>query len=104
MPDLTDREHPLLKLEEADLDFMLRFVLASGSLKDMAREYGISYPTVRARLDRLIERLNRSLEGRPTDAMSEMLATLVERGEISPSSARKIQELNRKAYRRKEEE
>lgn len=40
-----------------DLAFIKRFVVASGSLKEMARVYGISYPTVRLRLDRLIEKI-----------------------------------------------
>lgn len=44
-------------LEDEDLAFIKRFVLASGSLKEMARVYGISYPTVRLRLDRLIEKI-----------------------------------------------
>lgn len=44
-------------LEDEDLAFVKRFVLASGSLKELAEAYGISYPTVRLRLDRLIEKL-----------------------------------------------
>jgi hypothetical protein len=44
-------------MEEEDLSFMKRFVLSSGSLKEMAQIYGISYPTVRLRLDRLIEKI-----------------------------------------------
>lgn len=44
-------------MEEEDLSFIKRFVLASGSLKEMARSYGISYPTIRLRLDRLIEKI-----------------------------------------------
>ena len=44
-------------LSEEDLAFIRRFVLASGSLKEMAEIYGISYPTVRLRLDRLIEKI-----------------------------------------------
>ena len=44
-------------LEEEDVAFLKRFVLASGSLKALAEAYGISYPTVRLRLDRLIERV-----------------------------------------------
>jgi hypothetical protein len=44
-------------LSDEDLSFVKRFVLASGSLKEMATIYGISYPTVRLRLDRLIERV-----------------------------------------------
>ena len=44
-------------LEEEDLAFIRRFVLASGSLKEVAGEYGVSYPTVRLRLDRLIQKI-----------------------------------------------
>jgi hypothetical protein len=44
-------------LGEEDLAFIKRFVLASGSLKDVAAGYGISYPTVRLRLDRLIAKI-----------------------------------------------
>lgn len=44
-------------LTEEDLAFLKRFLLASGSLKETAKAYGISYPTVRLRLDRLIQKL-----------------------------------------------
>ncbi|TMK96150.1 MAG: DUF2089 domain-containing protein, partial [Actinobacteria bacterium] len=44
-------------LSEEDLAFLKRFLLASGTLKELARQYGISYPTVRLRLDRLIDRV-----------------------------------------------
>ena len=44
-------------LDEEDLSFLKRFVLASGSLKELAQAYGISYPTVRLRLDRLIAKI-----------------------------------------------
>ena len=43
--------------EEEDLVFIKRFLLASGSLKEMTVEYGVSYPTVRLRLDRLIQKI-----------------------------------------------
>jgi len=45
------------KLSDEDASFIKRFVVASGSLKDLAKAYGISYPTVRLRLDRLIEKI-----------------------------------------------
>ena len=45
------------ELNEEDLQFIKRLLLASGSLKDVARQYGISYPTVRIRLNRLIEKV-----------------------------------------------
>lgn len=47
----------LTKLSDEDVSFIKRFVLASGSLKDLAKAYGISYPTVRLRVDRLIEKI-----------------------------------------------
>lgn len=40
-----------------DIGFIHRFLLSSGSLKQMAAEYDISYPTIRLRLDRLIEKI-----------------------------------------------
>ena len=45
------------KLSEEDASFIKRFMLASGSLKELAKAYDISYPTVRLRLDRLIEKI-----------------------------------------------
>ena len=44
-------------LGDEDLAFIKRLVLASGSLKELAAGYGISYPTVRLRLDRLIAKI-----------------------------------------------
>lgn len=44
-------------LTPEDLSFLKRFLLASGTLKQLAVEYGISYPTIRLRLDRLIEKV-----------------------------------------------
>jgi len=45
-------------LSEEDLSFLKRFLLSSGTLKELAKQYGISYPTVRLRLDRLIEKVH----------------------------------------------
>lgn len=47
----------IAQLESEDLAFIKRFVLASGSLKAVAEEYGVTYPTVRLRLDRLIQKI-----------------------------------------------
>lgn len=44
-------------LSDEDLAFIKRFLLASGSLKETAGLYGVSYPTVRLRLDRLIQKI-----------------------------------------------
>jgi len=47
----------LASLEDEDLVFIKKFILASGSLKEMAKQYGVTYPTVRLRLDRLIQKI-----------------------------------------------
>lgn len=47
----------LTALEDEDLVFIKKFILASGSLKEMAHQYGVTYPTVRLRLDRLIQKI-----------------------------------------------
>ena len=54
----------LLSLEREDIEFIKNFVLNSGSLKDIAKVYEVSYPTVRLRLDKLIQKIqvNDSLE------------------------------------------
>ena len=50
---------PLARLTEKEQTFVLDFVKASGSLKDMAKSMGLSYPTVRNLLDDLIIKLNK---------------------------------------------
>ena len=54
-------------LDDEDRAFLKRFVLASGSLKDLAAAYSISYPTVRLRLDRLIAKIEIFDSQRPMD-------------------------------------
>lgn len=47
----------ILALEEEDAAFIKNFVMRSGSLKEIAKLYGVSYPTVRLRLDKLIQKI-----------------------------------------------
>jgi hypothetical protein len=50
---------PLLaRLTEADQQFVLRFVKSSGSLKEMAAQMKLSYPTVRNLLNEIIQKIN----------------------------------------------
>ena len=44
-------------LDPEDLSFIRNFILCSGSLKEIAKEYEVTYPTVRLRLDRLIQKI-----------------------------------------------
>ena len=82
--------HPLLALPPEDLDLIAELVMRDGSLKDLAAAYGVSYPTIRSRFTRVVERTRAVMEGRPVDPLNELLASLVERGELSPASARAI--------------
>jgi hypothetical protein len=92
---------PLRLLSDDDLEFVQRFVLASGSLKDLAAEYGVSYPTIRARLDSLLERLRAVVAGQPRDPMAELLADLIGRGEVAPAAAKAVLELHRRSLKSK---
>lgn len=47
----------LARLTPDEQAFLLSFAECSGSLKDLARVHGVSYPTVRNRLDALIDRI-----------------------------------------------
>ncbi|MBU8691117.1 DUF2089 domain-containing protein [Priestia megaterium] len=47
----------ILALDKESLEFIRKFILNSGSLKNMSSLYDVSYPTVRAKLDRLIKKI-----------------------------------------------
>jgi len=59
-------------LSDEDLAFLKRLLLASGSLKELAGAYGISYPTVRLRLDRLIEKVRILDDQQPMDTFERL--------------------------------
>lgn len=66
----------ITELSEEDLNFIKRFVLSSGSLKEMAKIYGVTYPTVRSRLDRVIEQILSSDE-KKEDAYISLIKKMV---------------------------
>ena len=87
--------HPLLKLSNEDLSMVASFVLASGSIKALSQEYAVSYPTMRQRLDALIERLRRLVDGGEPEPLSDYLADLIAKGQLAPSMATQIRSLHR---------
>ena len=66
----------IVNLDDEDVSFIKRFLLASGSLKEMARQYEVTYPTVRLRLDKLIQkiRISDDTESEPYIALIKKLA------------------------------
>ena len=80
---------PLAQLESDDQVFVMAFVSAHGSLKDMERMFGISYPTVKNRLDKLAGKL-KMVEFSPSPAAEpekEDVLGQLERGEITAEEA-----------------
>jgi hypothetical protein len=79
----------LARLSGEDQIFIMAFVGVHGSLKDMERLFGISYPTVKNRLERLTSQL-KMVEFGPAPAgentKDEVLA-LLEKGEIDAEEA-----------------
>ncbi|MCI9456656.1 MAG: DUF2089 domain-containing protein [Oscillospiraceae bacterium] len=74
-------------LEEEDVAFIKKFILASGSLKEVAAQYGVTYPTVRLRLDRLIQKI-RLVEDVATDPYIAMVKRLAVNEKIDLDTAK----------------
>jgi hypothetical protein len=53
---------PIVRLSQEDQEFILKFIKCSGSLKDMAKQLRLSYPTVRNRLDDIILKMKNQEE------------------------------------------
>jgi hypothetical protein len=80
----------LVHLEDEDYQFIKRFVLSSGSLKDLATSYNVSYPTIRLRLDRLLDRIRTLDQSPPADEFDARIRVLVADGEIPTPVAKEL--------------
>lgn len=89
----------MTELEEEDVTFIKKFVLSSGSLKDMAAAYGVTYPTVRLRLDRLIQKIELS-EDKKEDPYVNLIKQFAISNQIDFATAKVlIKEYNRRIKR-----
>ncbi|MGI5952973.1 DUF2089 family protein [uncultured Oscillibacter sp.] len=86
-------------LEDQDLTFIKKFILASGSLKEVASVYGVSYPTVRLRLDRLIQKIQLT-ETAEADPYVSLIKRLAVDDKLDVETARLLLQ----AYRKTKEE
>lgn len=64
----------MINLDDEDISFIKKFIMASGSLKEVANQYGVTYPTVRLRLDRLMQKIQIS-----EDTANEPYIALIKR-------------------------
>ena len=86
-------------LSTEDLAFLRRFLLSSGTLKELARLYGVSYPTVRLRLDRLIEKVRLVEERGAAGPLELRLRALYAEGRVDDEAFRTLLD----AYRTEKE-
>lgn len=75
----------LLQLAADDLAFVTAFVRTSGSLKAVAAQLGVSYPTVRNRLDEILQKLDRLEKG--VDQKRHAILDALEQGKITAEAA-----------------
>jgi len=87
-------------LEDEDLAFIKRLVLFSGSLKDLATAYDVTYPTVRIRLDRLIAKIKVFEDQEVQDDFERHLRGTYAEGKIDAASFKRLLT----AYRKEKKE
>jgi hypothetical protein len=87
-------------LNDEDYQFIRRFILASGSLKALAKEYGVSYPTVRIRLNRMIEKIKTIDSPETKDSFHLKIQLLVADGMLTLRTAKIIIEAYEKSKKR----
>lgn len=75
----------LARLALEDQIFIAAFLKSHGSIKDMEQVFGVSYPTIKARLNRIAAALE-FVDTNPTPPRSEVLDRL-DRGEITAAEA-----------------
>ena len=93
----------MAELEDEDLTFVKKFLLASGSLKEVASLYGVSYPTVRLRLDRLIQKISLA-DRREEEPFLTYIRSLAVDARIDLETAKDIMEHYRKEARESAQE
>lgn len=73
-------------LQDDQLSFIETFLRCRGNIKDVEKELGISYPTVRAKLDDVITALGYSVAKKPM-ANSKDVLDMLDKGEITAEQA-----------------
>jgi hypothetical protein len=86
---VIENEFELSKFEslgDEQIKFLETFVMCRGNIKDVEKELGISYPTVRAKLDDVISALGYVVVKKPAIESTEII-DMLEKGEISADQA-----------------
>lgn len=92
----------MVNLDDEDIAFIKNFLLSSGSLKEMAKIYGVTYPTVRLRLDRLIQKITIN-EDNSNDPYVALIKRLAVNEKIDFDTAKILVTEYRKQLKKEEE-
>lgn len=88
--ETSQRQRWIDYLEEEDLAFIKRFILASGSLKELAAAYNVTYPTLRLRLDRLIAKITVLDSQRIEDDYERLLRAMFAEGRLDATNFKQL--------------
>ena len=88
----NDRPKWMMNLEKEDFEFVKNFVINSGSLKALTKYYEVSYPTVRNRLNSVIERI-KSAKDNEESSLVNYIRTLAIEEKLDLNDAKQLLEI-----------
>lgn len=77
-----------LKLDEQSQNFLKDFIMSSGSLKKLAQDYGVSYPTIRLWVNQLMHKIEAA--NQENSEFEGAILKMVAQGDLSISNAQEI--------------
>ena len=78
MNDINEKIVWFTELDSTDQAFIKNFVVESGSLKGIAKLYDVSYPTIRLRLDRIIDKIKLYDRKEPSLFQKKLMQLVIE--------------------------
>lgn len=75
-------------LEKEEQIFIKNFIIASGSMKELSKHYEVSYPTIRARIDKIIDKIK--ITEHTSNSFDTFILNMVIDNEITLKSAKEI--------------
>lgn len=79
----------IVGLEQEDLELIKKMTIYSGSLKELAKEYNVTYPTIRLKINKLIKKIKDSEKDEP-DLYIEKIKALALNDKISIEVAKEL--------------
>lgn len=80
----------LFKLSSKDLQFVELFVRLRGNIREVEKALGVSYPTVRGMLEKIISKMGYPVRSEPTESEKHEIIEKLERGQITAKEAARM--------------